>query len=99
MKEREHRIREESATNYNNDMEVPAILTENIETEESEMRRTKNRLEHAENLVSIQAIFKKYPPVENAKYDDDCMDLCVPFSEAIDTKDYNKIMEDSSKRD
>ena len=37
--------------------------------------------------------------MKNAKYDDDCMDLCVPGSETYSKNAYDEIMQDSGKRD
>ena len=44
-------------------------------------------------------MFELYPPVKNAKYDDDCMDICVPGAEIYSKNEYDEIMQDESKRD
>ena len=46
----------------------------------------------------LDDVFERFP-TQKTSYDEDCMDLCVPFDQVVTKAKYNEIMQDSDKVD
>ena len=49
-----------------------------------------------ENEGRLKNMFEKFT-IQKARYDDDCIDLCIPYAEVITNAEYYKLVKDDDK--
>ena len=55
-----------------------------------------NTLKREQKERQLKALFQKYK-VKHARYDHDCMDMCVPYAEGITNAEYRDFISDKDK--
>ena len=64
--------------------------------ESSAERKRKNAFIRENNESRLRALFQKFP-IHKAQYDEECMDLCIPYADVITNAKYKELVADEFK--
>ena len=100
MKEREERLAVEREMRRVKEEKIPVIASSD---EEDQVVGSLERKPTAEEMMiecerSLKRLFLMYP-AGKTQYDEECMDLCIPYEEAISKDKYQEITGDSTNVD
>ena len=69
------------------------------ESETSSERKRNNIERGKEHKCRVEELLERFRPEKATTYDEDCMDLCIPFNQYISKAKYKEIVEEPAKVD
>ena len=69
------------------------------ESETSSERKRNNIQRGKEHKYRLEELLERFRPEKATTYDEDCMELCIPFEPIINKGKYKEIVEEPAKAD
>ena len=63
----------------------------------SEKRVKSNAFQREQNETQLKTLLHRYEASTQARYDHDCMDMCIPYAEVINNAEYRDLISDKDK--